>query len=283
MKNVKTVKNKKTCFIISPLGNDDSNTRRAADGLINSVIRPLLSELDFNVVAPHEIDSPGSITSQVIRQLLNADLVIANLTELNPNVMYELAVRHAKKLPVVCVVEFGTILPFDIATERTIFFNNDMAGVIELKAKLHKMSLEALQESEPDNPIYRVVKSQIMHEVTNAKSDDVQTYILDRLEEISIRINRLSINSRENLSIDPKRYYDGKIFITTDNIDMIKDKVISLLFSKGKFARISYPIVSDNGRLVFDVEYETETDFKINAEILIKEGYNIQGTQIHTF
>lgn len=237
MKEIVPPKSKRTCFIISPLGKDNSDTRRAADGLINSVIKPLLSELDFNVIAPHEIDNPGSITTQVIKHLLNADLVIANLTELNPNVMYELAVRHAKRLPVVSVVQNGTILPFDIATERTIFFDNDMAGVIELKVKLQKMVLEAVQETEPDNPIYRVVKSQIMQEVVSAKSDDVQSYILNRLEEMSSQMNRIYGRIREPLTNEPMRYLSGTIEVKTDDFDVDRDKIIKTIFENGKILR----------------------------------------------
>ncbi len=184
----------KKCFIISPIGLDDSETRRKADGLINAVLKPILKSEGYQVIAPHEIDTPGSITKQVIQHLLEDELVVANLTELNPNVMYELAVRHSKRLPVVCVVERGTKLPFDIATERTIFYDNDMAGVEALKPKLSKAVKEAIEEEEPDNPIYRVVSDSIMRKVT--MKDDAQSYILNRLDDINLQINRL--RSTEN-------------------------------------------------------------------------------------
>jgi hypothetical protein len=183
----------KVCFIISPLGSGDSETRRKADGLINAVLKPVLVSAGFKVIAPHEIDIPGSITRQVIQHLLQDDLVVANLMELNPNVMYELAVRHAKRLPVICLAENGTQLPFDIAAERTIFYDNDMAGAEALKPRLAKAISECIEEKEPDNPIYRTVTDIIMREV--AVNDDTQSYVIARLDEITSRLNILQTNN----------------------------------------------------------------------------------------
>jgi len=199
--NSKAPEKVKKCFIISPLGSEDSETRRKANGLINSVLRPVLEEFGYKVTAPQEIDTPGSITRQVIQCLLDDDLVVANLTELNPNVMYELAVRHAKRRPVVCLAENGTKLPFDISAERTIFYDNDMAGVEILKPKLKRTIIDVLKEEEPDNPIYRTISENIIRTV--AKDDNVQTYILKRLEDITNQLNRF-----RNSSIGNSRGYD---------------------------------------------------------------------------
>jgi hypothetical protein len=134
--------------------------------------------------------SPGSITVQIIDHLLHADLVIANLTGINPNVLYELAVRHCARLPVVILAEEGTILPFDVATDRVIFYVNDMKGVHDLGPKLEAVIITALQDQNPDNPVYRAAQDRVMR--STAPADSFQKYILDRLESIDSRVGQLA-------------------------------------------------------------------------------------------
>lgn len=176
---------KKTCFLITPLGDEDSKIRRDTSGLIDSIISPVLEELDIILSVAHKISTPGSITHQIIEHLLEDDLVIANLTGLNPNVMYELAIRHAKRLPVVSIAEIGTKLPFDLAEERTIFYKNDMAGIISLKDNLKESIVTALKVI-PDNPIYRVINSTLIKESKVIK--DFDKILFSKLESIENKI-----------------------------------------------------------------------------------------------
>lgn len=189
---------KKSCFIVTPIGPDNSPTRRATDGLINAVIKPILLELGYETYVAHEIASPGSITRQVIEHILEDDLVVVNLTDLNPNVMYELAVRHCTCLPVVVLAESGTKLPFDISDERTIFFNNDMYGVVDLKPRLISAIASAIDEDiEPDNPVIRVSQTKVLRDA--AQVDDAQGALLRKLDYIESSIAEL----RQRSSVAP--------------------------------------------------------------------------------
>lgn len=176
------ISKKKNCFIVTPIGSHDSPVRRAADGLISSVLKPLLNEMGFDVYVAHEISLTGSITRQVVEHVLGADLVIANLSELNPNVMYELAVRHCTGLPVVAIAELGTKLPFDISDERTVFYTDDMRGVFELTPALRVAIEGAINRTDADNPVTRVRKNRVLME--SLDQGDAKTILIERLDTI---------------------------------------------------------------------------------------------------
>jgi hypothetical protein len=199
----------RVCFVISPIGGDSTDTRRALEGLMDAVIEPTLRELGFKVEVAHRISRTGSITNQVIELLLSAELVVANLTELNPNVMYELAVRHAARKPVVTIAHVDTRLPFDIADQRTIFYRNDMAGVPELRRALAAATEEALNDTEPDNPVYRAAETQVMREVAPTDAQQFLIDRMDRFEDLLRQVVDSQTRSRSTQSVAVR--FDGNI------------------------------------------------------------------------
>lgn len=147
--------NKKTCFVIAPIGDQDTPTRKRSDQVLRHIIRPAVGPLGYKAIRADEIDKPGIITTQVLNQVVESELVIADLTERNPNVFYELAIRHAISKPFVQIINKGEQLPFDVAQNRTVFVDLRDPDSVADSVKQIASQIESL-ESNPedvDNPI----------------------------------------------------------------------------------------------------------------------------------
>ena len=184
----------RTCFIITPIGNNDSIIFRKAKGVIESAVKPVLEKYGFgSIKAAYEINISGMINTQIINHIIDDDLVIVNLTEKNPNVMYELCLRHVVAKPIIHICENGTVLPFDIKDSRTIFYTDDMLGVEELKNNIRLFMDEMDYSGEyRDNPIYNATKTQhLLKELDDSKTVDVaEREMLKQILEILSKKDR---------------------------------------------------------------------------------------------
>jgi len=105
------------------------------------------------------------ITKQILNYITNSKLVIADLSFHNPNVFYELAIRHMKGLPTVHLIRSADSVPFDISGFRTIKL--DMTSIYTLVPQLdtYKSEIAAqvrniLNEENVDNPVYEYLNKQ---------------------------------------------------------------------------------------------------------------------------
>ena len=147
---------KKNCFIISPIGEEGSDTRKRADQVLKHVVSPALDACGYNPIRADKISEPGLITSQVIQHIIDDPLVVADLTDSNPNVFYELALRHAIRKPLVQIIKKGDKIPFDVAGMRTILVDHtDLDSVDEAKAEIIKQikAVEGKKPEEIDSPV----------------------------------------------------------------------------------------------------------------------------------
>lgn len=147
------------CFYISPIGEPTSEQRQHADLFLSYIIQPALEGTGLKVVRADKIDRPGIISSQIIRHLLRSRLVIADLSFHNPNVFYELAIRHASRLPTVHIVRASDPIPFDVNQMRTIKIDSTSIYTLipqldTYKAEIATQVRRALDgEDTTDNPI----------------------------------------------------------------------------------------------------------------------------------
>src|SRR6516164_22899 len=115
---------KKLCFVVSPIGSEDSPQRIHADWVLEEIIEPVMAEFDgFQVTRADKMVVPGLIDAQVIEALLSAELVIADLSFLNPNAFYEIGIRHMAQKPIIHMQLTSEDVPFDISLYRAIKFD----------------------------------------------------------------------------------------------------------------------------------------------------------------
>ena len=181
----------KICFVISPIGDAESPTRKRSDMLLEHVFKPAMEPLDFQVIRADKISEPGSITIQVIERILQAELVIADLTDHNPNVFYELAVRHAANRGVIHIICSGQPIPFDVADLRTITVTLDIPGAAKAISDIVAQAKQIESGELGQTPIRL---ANVLQHFESRTSDDnlIMREMLDRMTELGSSMRDLA-------------------------------------------------------------------------------------------
>jgi hypothetical protein len=147
------------CFYITPIGEEGSEARKHSDLFMGSLVEPSLEEFGLRLVRADAITEAGLITAQIIEHIVRSKLVIVDLSFHNPNVFYELALRHAVRKPIVQLSRSQDRLPFDVAQFRTVVIDtSDVYSFVprlgSIKAEIAGQIRKALDQSdEAENPL----------------------------------------------------------------------------------------------------------------------------------
>ena len=177
----------KLCFVIGPIGNDASDVRIHADWLLEGIIDPVMANFpEFKVKRADKDPRPGLIDVQMIDDLLNAELVIADLSFLNPNAFYEIGIRHMAQKPIIHMQLATQEPPFDLSLYRAIKFSltkhRDLGvAVAELKRAIESV---LAPDYEVENPVT----------IENATSE--QKVLFAELRSIQERLDNLEASDR---------------------------------------------------------------------------------------
>jgi len=158
-----TEEKKKTCFMIMPISTPVDLVPKYGDDpkhfihVMDELFVPAIEECKFKPIRP--IMKGGEVIhSEIIRNLENADLVLCDMSALNPNVFFELGIRTALDKPVALVKdEFLPKVPFDVEAPNHHLYKGSLRAY-ELRDEIPKLAehlKETLNRSENRNAIWK--------------------------------------------------------------------------------------------------------------------------------
>ena len=213
---------KKSCFVVTPIGDENTAIRRHIDGIIDQAIVPAIGD-EFEIKVAHREYEIGSINDRVIQSVCNSDLVIANLTGLNPNVMFEIAIRYSFGKPAIVIAEKGTKLPFDIVDENTIFYINDPAGAAELKENIKRFVKKIDWTKCEYGPVFSAIKNAaVINHIESGISDK------DNKNAFSFLVEKMSDLEAEIKGMKADEYAKKYIYNKT-KLDIISGEMDSMI------------------------------------------------------
>ena len=177
---------KKTCFVIIGFGirTDFATGRRInLDKTFENIIKPVFEELDILCYRGCDIEQSGVIDVEMYRHILKADFVVADISTLNPNAIYELGIRHAlRPRTTIVIAEEKLKIPFDINHVFIHFYKHleEDIGVTEaqrfrqyLKEQIQKL----IAEPKVDSPVYTFLPNLNPPVFTEGEIEDIQKHI----------------------------------------------------------------------------------------------------------
>jgi CheY-like chemotaxis protein len=141
----------KRCFVVMPFSKtSNEHTTEYWNTFFSNFIKPTVEKLGYSCRRSNA--QPGSIINGLIKELVYADLVLAVLTDFNPNVWYELGIRHASKNGTIMMIEEGQKLPFDISQYGVIMYNDKITGAAVFEKNLSDFIQKIESEKPADSP-----------------------------------------------------------------------------------------------------------------------------------
>lgn len=141
----------KTCFVLMPFAEEYRE-------VYEQVYKPVCKAAGIRSWRMDEVAGPGSITRDIVEGIIDADIVIADLTSQNPNVFYELGIAHAVGSKTIMTCQRVEEVPFDIGNYRVILYDQTIAGSKKLAEQLTAAIRELLAALDrTNNPVQSVL------------------------------------------------------------------------------------------------------------------------------
>jgi hypothetical protein len=217
----------KTCFFITPIGEVGSFDRKRSDTLFSFLLENICKKYQIKVIRSDKINEATSLINSILKNIIFSDIVVSDLSNNNPNVFYETAVRHCTGKPIIHMAQIGQVLPFDIKDFNTIFVDHtDGNNLKEAEKKLEEMIKLSTRTKEVEilNPVTIFAKLNninITFSVLQSKDE-----LLNEVKDILLKVTNLMADVNpliEDNSNKKNATWTGKWISNIGIIDIVED------------------------------------------------------------
>ncbi|WP_051870402.1 hypothetical protein [Brevibacillus laterosporus] len=189
----KNAEKEKTCFIIMPIADMPGYEPGHFTRVYDHIIKPACEEAGFKPIRADDVKHTNDIVIDIIRKIVDCDMAICDLSGRNPNVLYELGIRHSFGLPVTLLKDSKTSRIFDIQGIRSVDYDESLRiDTVDLATKNITEALKATYNS-PDrtNSIIQALGIKPAKVAEGLNLSDENSVLLDAINDVRSRIDNL--------------------------------------------------------------------------------------------
>jgi len=234
----------KTAFVIMPFGKkkDADGNEIDFDFVYRDIIQEPLEALGFAPLRCDEITQAGSIHQDMFKHIASAEVAVVDISMLNPNVFYELGVRHALRPSVTILIKNRkTVVPFNIQDERVIEYPGESGSLRDARDRIKSFVETGLRSNTPDSPIFNILQD-ARKDWKTERIGQPKDYPYRLTSQPNKRICVITGDIRERRNID--------VWVNSENTNM----QMSRFYDKSLSAMIRYEGAEkdENGEVVAD-------------------------------
>lgn len=197
-KSIELQEGREKCFVIMPFSDQGDYSKGHFQKVFEQIFQPAIEEAGYEAyrVDQDKISSP--IINKIFEAIQDCPMALCDLSNRNPNVLYELGLRQAYDKPVVLVQDEKTPRIFDVSGINTIQYSSDRLyeNVIEARKKI----TEALISTR-DGKTNSIVK------IVQVESASMTTGTISQQDRIEVMLKGIMNDINEIRNLEDRTSY----------------------------------------------------------------------------
>lgn len=214
---------KKKCFVIMPFSETTKEHNENYWTTFFDTIKEVMEEFGYDCIRSEV--GPYNLFTNIVTNINRSDIVVAVLTDYNPNVWYELGIRHTLKTGTIMLLEEGQKTPFDVGVYGIIFYKYSSQLHKYLKEEI-KRYLDKYDDTTCDSPVIHILGNRAATHDVEKRLEDLEERYLTVLDEILKSSHENGNHVKSNGDIKQSR------ILWIDDYPINNELVINFLESK---------------------------------------------------